>query len=103
MYANDIDIRQLFGYRVVGPGGSFGTVHPETQLVDEDHIVIEQGWWVFKRRYLIPTPAVRSVDETACVVCVNDRHEDIPVLEYDPDRDASRSGPLVTGTSLPGS
>jgi hypothetical protein len=53
----------LAGYRVDTTDGHLGRVDRHSDYVDERHLVVDTGIWVFGREISLPMSAVASVDE----------------------------------------
>ena len=60
----------LVGYRVEATDGHVGKVDRHTAGVDERHIVVDTGLWVFGTEVMLPTSAITRVDHAAHTVWV---------------------------------
>ncbi|WP_345709119.1 hypothetical protein [Kitasatospora paranensis] len=58
----------LAGYRVDATDGHLGRVDRHSDYVDEQHIVVDTGVWVFGREISLPMTAVAAVDERHRIV-----------------------------------
>ncbi len=63
-------VRGLVGYRVEATDGHVGKVDRHTAGVDERHIVVDTGVWVFGTEVMLPASAVTRVDHAAHTVWV---------------------------------
>ncbi|MER8187753.1 PRC-barrel domain containing protein [Kitasatospora sp. NPDC094015] len=55
----------VLGYRVEATDGHVGKVDRHSVYVDERHIVVDTGVWVFGKEISVPVSAVLRVDESA--------------------------------------
>ncbi|MFF1907933.1 hypothetical protein [Kitasatospora sp. NPDC058218] len=70
----------LTGYRVEGPDGRIGRVDRHSDFVDERHLVVDTGFWVFGREVMVPMTAVTAVDEERRTVSLSLSHAEIDRL-----------------------
>lgn len=61
----------LSGYRVEATDGHIGRVDRHSDYVDEKHIVVDTGVWVFGKEISLPMSAVTAVDEDGRTVSLS--------------------------------
>ena len=57
-----IDGRDVVGYTVDATDGEIGKIDETSLDADEQHIVVDTGFWIFGKRRLIPAAAVTRID-----------------------------------------
>ncbi len=80
------DGSRLIGDRVEAIDGRIGKIDEASTLVDNEHLVVATGPWIFGKKVLVPAGAVRNVDEAAHRVYLDQTKDQIRhAPEYDPD------------------
>ncbi|MFC9324228.1 hypothetical protein [Kitasatospora sp. NPDC057015] len=70
----------LTGYQVDGVDGRIGKVDRHSDYVDEQHLVVDTGIWVFGREVIVPMTAVTDVDEQRRTVTLSLSNADVDRL-----------------------
>jgi hypothetical protein len=85
-----IDGRDVVGYDVAARDGEIGKIDESTLDADEQHIVVDTGFWIFGKRRLIPAAAVIRIDHEAERVDVDLTKEQIKgAPDFDEIQDAA--------------
>ena len=77
----------VVGYDVEALDGGIGKIDSSSTDVDNAHVVVDTGWWIFGKKRLIPAGVVERIDpndEKVYVRMTKDQIKDAP--DYDPDR-----------------
>ena len=60
----------VVGYDVDAIDGNIGKIDDASTDVDNAHIVVDTGWWIFGKKRLIPAGAISSIDHADGKVAV---------------------------------
>ena len=52
----------VVGYDVEALDGSIGKIDSSSTDVDNAHVVVDTGWWIFGKKRLIPAGALGAID-----------------------------------------
>jgi hypothetical protein len=84
----------LSGFDVEATDGSIGKVDEDT--TDQDHLIVDTGFWIFGKRRLLPAGVVKQVNYEQRKVFVDmtkEQIKDAPDLDENVDRSAGADWP----------
>jgi hypothetical protein len=71
----------VVGYDVEALDGSIGKIDSSSTDVDNAHVVVDTGWWIFGKKRLIPAGALGAIDHgkrTVSVAMTKDQVKNAP-------------------------
>lgn len=86
-------IRFLIGYSVEATDGKVGSIDDHSLAADSSYIVLNTGWWIFKRNRLIPAGYISTIDGTAGTIYLTmTKREVLAAPVYKPIKHSTESG-----------
>lgn len=94
-YRSDVGLldHDLVGYDVEATDGHIGKIDEATRDTDNDHLVVDTGFWIFGKKRLIPAGVATRIDNDTKTVHVNmtkDQIKDAPDWDANWSDDATR-------------
>ncbi|MEU6312688.1 PRC-barrel domain containing protein [Streptomyces sp. NPDC047014] len=83
----------LVGYKVEATDGTIGRVDKHSEGVDDAHVVVDTGLWIFGKRVLLPAGVIDRIDtvgETVHVARTKEQIKNAP--DFDEGRYAAEPG-----------